>query len=117
MTDATTRRFWLSFADDSKPRGQQFLGVCVVEVTFEEAASLLPRIDREFPNHQEGAEWISAAVDKAWRLKCNPGGEVASLDITNAPNPDGIDVPLNRLMSLAELKQRGLVESNKQEAS
>lgn len=33
------RTFWLSFCDGDRPKGQQFLGACVVDVTDEEAES------------------------------------------------------------------------------
>lgn len=45
--------WWLSFADPSRPRGMQFLGVAAVRATN-----------------------LAAAVDAAWRAGCNPGGQV-----------------------------------------
>ncbi len=46
--------WWLSFCDPSRPKGQQLLGVSIVQATDS-----------------------AAAVAKAHRLGCNPGGEVA----------------------------------------
>lgn len=45
--------WWLSFADPDLPRGRQFLGVVVVR-----------------------ADDMKDAMQKAWRLGINPGGEV-----------------------------------------
>lgn len=52
--------WWLSFADPDLPKGQQFLGACIVQGT--EPIMGLPR--RTDP------------VPQAWALGCNPGGEV-----------------------------------------
>lgn len=51
---------WLSFADASKPRGQQFLGVCIVEV----------------PLLSSPQATFRGAIKKAHKLKINPGGEI-----------------------------------------
>jgi len=50
--------YWLSFADGRKPRGSQWLGGCMVE-----------------------APSFMTAVDKAHRLKINPGGEVKGSEL------------------------------------
>ena len=47
---------WLSFVDPDKPEGDRFLGVAIVPDALEPVA----------------------AVKEAWRLKCNPGGEVCA---------------------------------------
>lgn len=52
MSGATSL-FWLSFVDDERPAGQQFLGACLVP-----------------------ASEIVEAVKVAHALGCNPGGEV-----------------------------------------
>jgi hypothetical protein len=104
-----TRRFWLSFVDPARPEGEQFLGVCIVEVTEAEAADAKAIIDRQFPQHAEGAEWIAAATRKAWAMGCNPGGEVATADITDATPPEGVTLPLDRMLQRAELQALGLV--------
>lgn len=45
--------WWLSFCDTTRPKGEQFLGVAIVQ-----------------------AGGIVSAVGEAHRLGCNPGGEV-----------------------------------------
>lgn len=79
------KTFWLSFCDNDKPNGEQFLGACVVDVSEEQANDALTDIDVRFPNHADGAEWIGAAIKAAWELGCNPGGEMASFEMTDAP--------------------------------
>jgi hypothetical protein len=103
-----TRRFWLSFADPGRKRGHQFLGVAIVEVTEEDAALAKAEVDTKFPQHQPGAEWIAAATRKAWLTDCNPGGEVACVDVTDRPLDDS--VPLHTFMRKPELMRRGLIE-------
>ena len=102
----TTRTLWLSFCDGAKPAGQQFLGVCVVDVTPEEADEALIDVLFRFPLAEPGAQWIAAAVKKAHRAGCNPGGEVATADITDATPP--APLPKNRLLSFKELEDLGL---------
>jgi hypothetical protein len=77
----TKKVFWLSFCDGDKPKGQQFLGACLVEVTDVEATASLAVITEVFPRAKPGAEWVAAASRKAHRLKCNPGGEMLSFEI------------------------------------
>jgi len=76
-----TKTFWLSFCDAERPKGRQFLGVAVVDVTDEDAANALIDVVLKFPFAQEGAEWISAASQKAWQMGCNPSGEMASFEM------------------------------------
>ena len=79
------RYFWLSFADADKPPGSQFLGVAIVK-----------------------ASSIYAAIREAWRQRCNPGGEVRSLDLSEGAKHDGIEgfhIPadyMNRLLTRDE---------------
>jgi hypothetical protein len=73
--------FWLSFCDSERPKGQQFLGACIVEVTAADAEEAFYRLALDFPLAQPGAEWIAAACGKAHALKCNPGGEMASMEL------------------------------------
>jgi len=100
------KTFWLSFCDPTRPTGEQFLGVCIVDVTQEDADEALLDVVLNFPCAQEGAHWIGAASRKAHREGCNPGGEMASMDITGVPSP----VPLvkNQLLSFADLERLGL---------
>lgn len=75
--------FWLSFCDAERPKGQQFLGACVVEVTAAEADDAALVVAVQFPFAEPDAEWIAAAMSKAHRLGCNPGGEVATVELPN----------------------------------
>lgn len=75
------KTFWLSFCDPEKPKGQQFLGACVVSVMAEEVEAAAIEVLLRFPQAQDGAEYIAAATRKAHRLGCNPGGEVASVEV------------------------------------
>jgi hypothetical protein len=102
-----TKRFWLSFCDANKPKGRQFLGACIVEVTDADAADAKADIDVRFPQHMEGAEWLAAASRKAWLLGCNPGGEVLSADVTDTVMPEG--TPIGVLMDKAALIAGGHV--------
>lgn len=103
-----TRTFWLSFCNDSKPEGQQFLGACVVDVTAEQAALAKLDLAQKFPQHMPGAEWVAAAMRSAHAHGCNPGGQVASYDITGIDPPEGATMPKFKLMSRAEMEALGL---------
>jgi hypothetical protein len=73
--------FYLSFADGRLPKGQQWLGAAIVEGTD-------PR----------------GAIKRAWRLRINPGGEVAFTEIEHLP-PERFR---NRLLiSKSELRDMG----------
>lgn len=77
-------RWMLSFCDTEKPVGEQFLGGCIVDADDE-----------------------LAAMRVAWERGCNPGGEVAFMDVD-----DGIasrltfdlDPYMNRLLTKAEIE-------------
>ena len=76
-------RWWLSFADPHLPKGQQFLGVAIVE-----------------------APDFIFACRLAKTLGCNPGGEVRGWEVPDSyegPPP----LPLNRLMSKSEMEALG----------
>lgn len=95
--------FWLSFCDSDRPKGDQFLGACILEVTKDEALAMLPEMFIRFPMAQPGGEWIAAASRKAHQLGCNPGGEMASAEV----DPDAPELalyPLGKLMSKTELQ-------------
>lgn len=81
-----SKTFYLSFCDNELPKGTQFLGACIVDVTGAEAADAQLDLLLRFPFARSGAEWLVAAITKAHALKCNPGGEVASCDITGHEN-------------------------------
>lgn len=50
--------WWISFCDPHKPKGEQFLGLCIVRAVDE-----------------------ISAIKVAWALGINPGGEAAFMDI------------------------------------
>ena len=64
--------YWLSFVDVSRPKGQQFLGACIVQ-----------------------ARGIATAVREAHLRGCNPGGQVKVVGPSYAPLQDWA----NRLLS------------------
>jgi hypothetical protein len=53
--------WWLSFADPTRPKGEQWLGVAIVQ----------------------GVDAVSAVQESHWR-GCNPGGEVAACELPGA---------------------------------
>jgi hypothetical protein len=96
------KTFWLSFVDTD--RG--FLGVAVLDVTEADAVAAKVLIDRLFPQHRPGAEWVAAAQRRAWQLGCNPAGQVQFTELP-PDHPDTARVPRNRLMQKAELIESG----------
>lgn len=63
-----TRWFWLSFADGNLPKGTQFLGAVLV-----------------------CAPSFFAAIQLAWELKINPGGECQGHELAaDLVVPDGV---------------------------
>lgn len=50
--------WWLSFADPNRSRGDEFVGVAIIEA-----------VD------------FSSAIKAAWTLGCNPGGEVQGTQV------------------------------------
>jgi hypothetical protein len=104
-----TRTFWLSFADPARPAGEQFLGVCIVQVTDADRIVAHELVTARFSHAAADADWIAAATRKAHALGCNPGGQVMSVDITaDWPPPADYDVPLDTLLSYDDLVARGL---------
>jgi len=97
-----TRTFWLSFCDTDLPASQQFLGACLVEVTDAEAATARKIVAAKYPLAKKDAEWIAAASRKAHAMKCNPGGEMLSIDVTGHPNL--AKFPRHRLLSRADIE-------------
>jgi hypothetical protein len=101
-----TRTIWLSFADAD--RG--FLGVVVVDVTEAQAAHTIPTLAAKFPNAGEGAAWIAAAIQASHRSGANPGGEVATLDVTDViPAEDLAKLPRNALLRRPDLERLQLI--------
>lgn len=74
--------FWMSFCDNDRPEGERFLGACLIGVNAEEADKAAIDVLLRLPFAQAGAEWLAAATSKAHRLGCNPGGEIASAEIS-----------------------------------
>jgi hypothetical protein len=103
-----TRTFWLSFTDPHRPVGSQFLGVCVVDVSTADAALARQVFAQEKPFAKPGSEWIGAALRRAWQCGANPGGEVATLDISDAP--EAATAPRDRLLGRVELVALGLAD-------
>lgn len=77
------RFFWLSFADPHADKGKQFLGVAIVK-----------------------GGGLQEAVQNAFTMKINPGGEVQAYEIPEQHVPD--QKFHNRLLSKAELEKEGL---------
>ena len=72
--------FWLSFVDPDLPEGSAFLGVSIVD-----------------------APDLEAAIEKAWALGINPGGQVLSQKLSEEPS-----VPsqyIDRLMQKPEVDE------------
>ncbi len=103
------RTYWLSFADGDRPRGQQFLGVAVVDVTEADCDRAVPFVVRRRPPGSPPPEdevlWVGAAITKAHETGCNPGGEVGSLRIDDHPDfaVRGPRYPRFQLLSRADL--------------
>lgn len=74
--------FWLSFADDDRPEGQQFLGACIIP---------------------EAADFLEA-MTLAWVFGLNPGGQVAAVSFDN-DDPLFAKWPRLKLISKAEFVQ------------
>lgn len=73
--------WWLSFCDPGRPKGQQFLGVAVVE-----------------------ASGLMHAHQRTWALGINPGGEIQACPVGGVP----IEYR-DRLLSRTDLEAAGLV--------
>lgn len=98
------RTVWLSFCDSSLPKGSQFLGVAIVDVTDEDIREAAWEVALLFPQASDGSDVIAAAVKKAHATGCNPGGEVQLADITDTADPVILArAPRHQLLSKAEL--------------
>lgn len=77
--------FWLSFVNGSFPEGERFRGVAII-----------------------AAPDMESACKEAWRLGCNPGGEVAGFSMTEAECAEHIPLDwIGRLVSSEELHAAG----------
>lgn len=72
------KTIYMSFCDAKKPEGSQFLGACLVY-----------------------ANDLREAIEEAWRLGCNPGGEIMSAEPDFLPDEKWY----NRLLSEKEIDQ------------
>lgn len=98
-----TRIYWLSFADDTGN-----LGCCVIKVNEMEMAE--DRMDDEFGESDvEERYWIGAAIRKAWRKECNPGGEVQLIRLDDKKEFVGKEnvYPYDTLMTKEEAMRLG----------
>src|SRR5262245_48317609 len=86
-----TKTFWLSFSDHA------FLGVSIVDVDDVDAAAALTHMPA---TAQPGAEWLAAALRKAWALGCNFGGEAL---IAELPPEIASLLPHNRRLTPDEI--------------
>jgi hypothetical protein len=73
--------FWLSFCDPDRPKGTQFLGAVMIE-----------------------APDLPAAIRRAWKKNCNPGGEIVSTEVPPGKHADARRY-LNRLMQRDEIER------------
>ena len=99
-----TKTFWLSFADDTLPKGKQHLGAAVVDVTDTDVAKIRDEIQTLFPLAQPGAEWLAAATRKSWYLGCNPGGQILAAELSPQA---AAGLPRNRMLTQEELQRYG----------
>lgn len=78
--------WWISFVDPDKPKGEKFLGACLVKA--------LP----ENPHH---------ALQAAFQHQCSPGGEAMFIEFpADIPMPDNVFQRYgNRLLSRAECEE------------
>jgi hypothetical protein len=72
--------FYLSFADNTLPKNQQWLGAVIVQ----------------------GSD-MKDAIENAWILDINPGGEVLGMEIEKLPSKNY----LNRLLDRIALRAMG----------
>jgi hypothetical protein len=96
------KTYWLSFcAEDT---GQN-IGVCVVEVSDEQAAEAVQIAKAANPGgvYPDGHEWIVAAIGQSLLMECNPGGHVEATEVDPSTLPAAL--PRNRLVQKDELQR------------
>jgi hypothetical protein len=101
------KTYWMAFAEATTGKN---LGVCVVEVTAEQAAEAVALVKRINPKGkcEHGEEWTVAAVGQSLRLKCNPGGGMQLTEVLD-PSVLPVGLPRNTLILPEELQQNGWV--------
>ena len=83
-TATEPQTWWHSFCDSDRPKGQQFLGALVMDVTADEINAIRDEVDtRQMLNfvplsHDVDVYGMAASIRKAHQLGVNPGGEVQS---------------------------------------
>jgi hypothetical protein len=101
-----TRTFWLSFVDPDRPEGQRNLGVCIIDIDELDIAAARVTLDKSrFASTYDPDKGpiVWAITAKARDVGCNPGGEVASYEITDADNPAWLArLPRNTLLTKDE---------------
>lgn len=111
MTIVSERRtYWLSFCDTDKPVGSQFLGAVVVDVTRDDA-DLALLLRPTIRNREEGP-WIAAALHACWAAGVNPGGQVGSYRIDEAPPEVVASYPRLMLMDKATIERLEPADDN-----
>lgn len=112
-----TQTWWLSFTDPDKPKGQQFLGVAIIDVDDMDVARAEPaatalRAAHGLPPLTDPADrWMAGAIGKSYRLKCNPGGSVAAIRIDQIAPPSKLArCPRDQLLQRADLDALGVLE-------
>jgi hypothetical protein len=76
--------YWLSFCDANRPEGERFIGGCLVE-----------------------ADGVGEAVEESWRWRCNPGGEIAIVEIGANHKQNVPRFRLNYLYSKQDIEDMG----------
>ena len=99
------KTFWLSFCNGDTGEN---IGVCVVEVTDEQADEAIHIIKRINPQGicPDGEQWIAAAIGQTLQMECNPGGDVSVTEVKD-PAVLPADLPRNRLIQSDELQING----------
>lgn len=103
------RIFWLDFFDETRPLGEGFLGVAIIKVSKEDMEEVKPRILAQYPKAKEEAFWIGAAIERSWRMGCNPGGQVGFCEIMSKDIPLHITLLYDKLLSKEDLKKNNLI--------
>ena len=92
----------MSFVNPHGPDGERFLGVAIVDVTPEDVNEILAE-KPEFRTRTTEQLYTIGAIRKAWKTGCNPGGEVLSSDVTDAPADKLARFPRHQLMTREEV--------------
>jgi hypothetical protein len=97
------KTYWLSFCD---AKTGENIGVCVVEVSDEQADEAVDIVKRIKGSCPDGEEWTAAAIGQSLLMECNPGGSVLATEVVD-PSVLPPDLPRNRLLREDELQRNG----------